>query len=89
MSKISVYGRPIVFFDADNKNHRNYYYQFLKTGSWKDCPYRWAIMGEEGNLQGQIQRTLLERYLGREFKSTVKNPEILVRQNRNKSVDKL
>jgi len=88
MGKLEIYLRPYTVFDPDNRDHRQYYYQFLVTDSWKDCPYRWALTGDEGNLQGQIQRLLLERYLDREFKSRGQSPEISIRQKRKKSVDR-
>jgi hypothetical protein len=89
MSKLEIYVRPLQIFDPEDRTHRHYYYQFLKTGSWKGCPYRWSFSDVEGNLQGQIQRALLERYMDREFKTKDQKPEISVSQNREKSVDSL
>ena len=87
MSKLELYQRPLAIFDAGNKDHRQYYFNFLATGSWRGCPYRWAIPDDVGNLQGMIQRKLLEHYMGREFKGVVKEPQILVRQKKQKTVD--
>ena len=87
MSKLELYMRPVAIFDAGNKVHRQYYYNFLTTGSWRNCPFRWAIEDDVGNLQGMIQRKLLEHYMGREFKGVVKEPQKLVRQKKKKVVD--
>ncbi len=87
MSKLELYVRPLAIFDPSNKDHRQYYFNFLKQGSWKGCPYRWAIPEDIGNLQGIIQTKLLEHYMGKEFKGVVKEPQKLVRQKKRKTVD--
>lgn len=88
MSKLELYQRPLVMFDASNKQHRQYYFNFMQTGSWRDCPYRFVIQDDVGNLQGMIQRKLLDYYGGKEFKGVVKAPQLLIRQKRQKTVDK-
>lgn len=85
MSKLEIYVRPLTIFEAENKEHRRLYASFLRTGSWTDCPYRWAIPDDVGNLQGMIQRKLLDFYMGREFKSVAKEPQIQVRQKKRKN----
>lgn len=87
MSKLELYVRPLAIFDPSNKDHRQYYHNFLATGSWKGCPYRWAILEDVGNIQGTIQIALLKHYMGKEFKDVVKEPQKLVRQKRKKTVD--
>lgn len=67
MSKLELYMRPLVIFDAGNKKHRGFYFDFLKTGSWRNCPYRFAIPEDVGNIQASIQRELLEYYAEKEF----------------------
>jgi hypothetical protein len=88
VSKLELYQRPLMIFDAANKQHRQYYFNFIKTGSWHGCPYRWAIPDDVGNLQGMIQRKLLDHYMGKEFKGVVKTPQTLIRQKKKKTVDK-
>lgn len=87
MSKLELYQRPLVMFDAANKQHRQFYFNFMQTGSWRDCPYRFVIQDDVGNLQGMIQRKLLDYYGGKEFR-VVKKPQTLIRQKRQKTVDK-
>lgn len=67
MSKLELYVRPLVLFDAGNKKHRHYYFDFLKTGSWKNCPVRFALHEDVGNIQGTIQRKMIEYYSEKEF----------------------
>ena len=86
MSKLDIYVRPLVIFDARNKVHRQYYSKFLETGSWKECPYRWAIPDDVGNLQGMIQRKLLDFYMAKEFKPKV--VDILAKRSYNKTSPK-
>lgn len=87
MSKLELYQRPLVMFDAANKQHRQFYFNFMQTGSWRDCPYRFVIQDDVGNLQGMIQRKLLDYYGGKEFR-VVKKPQTLIRQKKQKTVDK-
>lgn len=87
MSKLELYMRPLAIFDAGNKDHRQYHFNFMQTGSWSGCPYRWAIPDDVGNLQGMIQRSILSYYMSKEFGSVVKEPQHLVRQKRQETVD--
>jgi hypothetical protein len=66
MSKLGLYARPIVLFDATNKVHRQWVVKFLKTGAWGDCPVRFAVNEDYGNLMGHIQRELLLYYADRD-----------------------
>jgi hypothetical protein len=88
VSKIELYIRPLVVFDAANREHRQYFFNFLRTGGWKGCPYRWALEDDHGFLIGQMQRAVNEYYLARDFKNVAKAPQTLVRQKRKKTVDK-
>ena len=87
MSLLNLFGRPFVMFDVANKDHRQHYYNFVKTGSWKDCPYRFEIEDGFGNLVGMIQVKLVMFYGSKEFKDVVKKPQTLVRQKKQKTVD--
>lgn len=58
--------RPLVEFDANNSEHRNLYFSFMKNRSWGECPYRFKISGG-GITKGVIDRKLLEYYIPREF----------------------
>lgn len=67
--------RPVVAFDVKNKEHRKDYAQFLATGSWQHCGVRYELDDTCGELQGVIQRKLLEYYAGQEFKRVAKKPQ--------------
>ena len=86
MSRLELFGRPYVVFDPDNKDHRRYYYQFVQTASWGDCPVRFVVPEDHGDLVTMIQRSLVAYYTQKEFKS-LKVPTPLVRQKRKKTVD--
>lgn len=69
MSKLEYYSRPLVAFDAHNKEHRRHYYTFRQTMSWGKCPVRFIVPDESGwDLISMIQRQLLEYYVDKEFK---------------------
>lgn len=71
MSKLQLYSRPIVLFDPNNKLHRQYFVAFLNTGSWSNCPVRFAVEEDHGNLIGHIQRKLLLWYAEQEKKGRI------------------
>lgn len=87
MSKLELYQRPLVVFDASNKEHRKYYFDFLSTGSWRNCPYRFAIPDDFGNLMGMIQTKMILYYGEQEFKFVAKKPQILNNQKIKELVD--
>lgn len=67
MSKIQMFGRPYVVFDAKNKDHRKWYADFNKNLSWSKCPVRFVVDDDAGDLITMIQRKLIEHYTAREF----------------------
>ncbi len=70
MSRLEYYARPLVAFDAHNKEHRRHYYTFRQTLSWGKCPVRFIVPNESGwDLISMIQRQLLEYYVDKEFKA--------------------
>jgi hypothetical protein len=69
MSRLEYYNRPLVAFDATNKEHRRFYYQFLKHNTWGLCPVRFICPEESGSdLVKMIQKQLIEYYVSQEFK---------------------
>ena len=66
MSKLSSLQRPYVEFDPENSVHREYFIRFLDTGSWADCPVKFATQDEQGFLIGAIQRKLILWYATQE-----------------------
>jgi hypothetical protein len=67
MSLLEYKNRPFVAFDAANKDHRRWYNDFVKHGTWGRCPYRFIVPDDQGNLVTLIQRRLIEYYVGKEF----------------------
>lgn len=67
MSKLSFFGRPYVVFDAHNYEHRSWYYEFLRRGTWGHCPVRFILAETSSNLITQIQRELVKFYVEEEF----------------------
>jgi hypothetical protein len=69
MSKLALYGRPYVVFDAQNRDHRKWFAEFNKNRSWGKCPVRFVIDNDHGDLITMIQRDLIQYYVDREFKN--------------------
>jgi len=67
MSRLQLYGRPWVVFDAQNKDHRRWFAEFNKNLSWKNCPVRFVVNEDHGDLITQIQRSLIQFYVDKEF----------------------
>ena len=70
MSRLSLYGRPWTVFDPSNKQHRKFYFDFVKTGTWGHCSVRFVVADDQGDLITMIQRSLIKHYVEREFVST-------------------
>ena len=67
MSRLSLYGRQWVVFDAHNKQHREWFAAVQARKSWAHCPVRFIIDDENGDLLTMIQRRLIEYYTNQEF----------------------
>ena len=88
MSRLELFGRPYVVFDPENKDHRSYYHDFVETASWGNCPVRFVVPEDHGDLVTMIQRSLIKFYIQKEFRNKQKKMP-LVRQKRSKTVDKV
>jgi len=88
MSKLEFYSRPLVAFDPQLKEHRSIYFRFVRERSWGHSPYRFIVPDDQGDLITMIQRSLIDYYVRKEFGKTVTEVKPLVRQKRNKTVDK-
>lgn len=66
MSKLELYSRPVVLFDPANKLHRQHFATFMATGSWRDCPVRFAVEEDHGNLMAHLQRKIILWYAEQE-----------------------
>lgn len=67
MSRLQLHGRPWVVFDATNKDHRRWFAGFNRSLSWKDCPVRFVVNDDHGDLITMIQRELIQYYVDKEF----------------------
>lgn len=67
MSRLSLHGRPYVTFDPKDRNHRQWYAEFVHTGTWGKCPVRFVVPDDHGNLITMIQRSLISYYVEQEF----------------------
>lgn len=67
MSRLALYGRPYVVFDAANKQHRQWFAEFNETRAWGQIPVRFIIIDDHGDLVSQIQQSLIHYYTELEF----------------------
>ena len=84
MSRLALYGRPWVIFDAKNREHRQWFAEFNKSAQWGRCPVRFVVNEDHGDLITQIQRELIQFYVDKEFavervrpKRVVKKPQTI------------
>jgi hypothetical protein len=54
-------------FDASNKQHRQWFAEFQRMGTWSKCPVRFIVDDDHGDLLTMIQRRLIEYYTDEEF----------------------
>lgn len=97
MSKLNLYGRPYVIFDAKNKDHRRWFADFNKNRTWSRCPVRFVVDQDVGDLITQIQRELIQYYVDKEFgteldprvreRTVAKKQQKKVNRNRQNVVD--
>lgn len=67
MSRLAFFGRPFVAFEPDNRQHRQWFAEFQKFGTWGRCPVRFICPDEHGDLVTLIQRKLIAYYVDQEF----------------------
>lgn len=67
MSRLDFIGRPWVAFDAQNKDHRRWFAEFQRAGTWGRCPVRFIVSDDHGDLLTMIQRRLIQFYVDKEF----------------------
>ena len=66
-NSLSMACRPYMQFDAENIEHRRYVSDFLRTLSWKDCPYQWKIDDSSLNLHFYFTKKLVEYYMNKDI----------------------
>lgn len=67
MSRLQLFGRPWIVFDATNKDHRRWFAEFQRSGTWGRCPVRFVVNDDHGDLITMIQRELIAHYVAKEF----------------------
>jgi hypothetical protein len=65
-------GRPYTTFNPSNRKHRTYYAEFLQKRTWGNCPVRFIVSEDAGDLVTMIQRELVKFYTEKEFQALVK-----------------
>lgn len=67
MSKLEFFGRPLVAFNPRSKDHRRWFHQFLTEKKWGDCPVRFIVPDDSGDLVTLCQQKLIDYYVKKEF----------------------
>lgn len=67
MSRLDYIGRPWIAFDAKNKDHRKWFAEFQTMRTWSQCPVRFIVPDDSGDLVTTIQRRLIQHYVDKEF----------------------
>jgi hypothetical protein len=67
VSKLSSIGRPWVAFNEHDPQHRAWYAEFVRTGTWGRIPIRFIVTDDRGDLVSMIERKLISYYSNREF----------------------
>jgi hypothetical protein len=75
MSRLLYHGRPWVVFDASNKDHRRWFADFQRDSTWGNCPVRFVVSDDHGDLITLIQRKLIQHYVNKEFKERTSKPK--------------
>lgn len=66
-NSLSMACRPYMQFDVENSQHRRYAADFLRTLSWKNCPYQWKIDDSSLNLHYYFNKKLVEYYMSKDI----------------------
>lgn len=72
MSILNYHHRPWIAFNAEDREHRQWFAEFQRSGTWGHCPVRFIIADEQGDLVTMIQRRLIKFYVEKEFRSVKK-----------------
>jgi hypothetical protein len=67
MSRLAYIGRPWTAFNPADKQHRKWFAEFQRSGTWGRCPVRFIVSDDHGNLINIIQTKLIDYYVDREF----------------------
>lgn len=65
--------KPMVVFDVKNKEHRQYFHNFLNNWKWSACPVRFIIDDDSEDLVHCISKKIMNYYLKKEFDNHERN----------------
>ena len=65
-SYLDVQRRPVVHFDPTNSDHRKHVAEFLKKGTWANCPIAFYAP-DNISVKAYAMETLVDFYLHNEF----------------------
>ena len=68
MSRLKVGARPVVHFDPSNKEHRQFYAEYLKDHNWRGSPIQFYLESGWGDIVSMIEHKLTRHFLSKEFK---------------------
>jgi hypothetical protein len=54
-------------FDVNNKKHREYYADYMKTNTWGNCPVRLKVPTQIVSLPTYAREQLIRYYINKEF----------------------
>lgn len=73
-SLLDVRRRPVVAFDAKNAEHRKHVAEFIKLGTWANCPV--TFYTPDGiSVRAYAMQELVDFYLQQEFPVTAVAPK--------------
>lgn len=66
MPKLSLIKRPAVLFNPEDRDHRRWFGEFKRHGTWGSCPVVFEV-SESGDLITVMQNQLIDYYTAKEF----------------------
>jgi hypothetical protein len=79
-SFLDVQRRPVVHFDPKNSEHRKHVSEFLKKGTWANCPVAFYAP-DNVSIRTYAMTTLVDFYLQNEFPAESKTSRRRVGKN--------
>lgn len=67
MGILQKFVRPVKLFDVNDKKHRKYYAEYLKTNSWGNCPFQLTSPTKLISLSSYAREQLIQYYINKEF----------------------
>jgi hypothetical protein len=54
-------------FDVNNKKHREYYFDYMKSNTWGNCPVQLKTPNQVVSLSTHAREQLIQYYINKEF----------------------